>query len=111
MTSFSLLMTELQFCLLPPAGIHPSINTHNYDLGGCSVVMGAEYSEAAAWGQHEPFSRQYAVSFLGCVRDAPRAMDPRRRTADSADMDSRGIARATCFCRANAARADWAGAG
>ena len=104
-------MTDLQTYYIPPAGIHPSAYSHNYDLGDYYGVMGAEYSEATAWGQYEPFSRQYVMSFLGCARDAPRAMDPRRRTADSADMDSRGIARATCFCRANAARADWAGAG
>ncbi len=103
-------MAVLQTYYIPPARIHPSAYRHNYDLGGCSVVMGAEYSEETAQGQCEPFSRQYAMSFLGCARDAPRAMDPRRRTADSADMDSRGIARATCLCRANAARADWAGA-
>jgi len=32
-------MADLQSFFLPPAGIHPSINTHNYDLGACSGVV------------------------------------------------------------------------
>jgi hypothetical protein len=33
-------MANLQTFYIPPAGIHPSIIKHNYDLEACSGVLG-----------------------------------------------------------------------
>ena len=33
-------MTDLQSYFIPPAGIHPSVYKHNYDLDACSGTLG-----------------------------------------------------------------------
>jgi hypothetical protein len=58
-------MADLQSFFLPPAGIHPAINGHNYDLGGCSGILGegSEGGEGSATvGQGEiAYSRESTI--------------------------------------------------